>query len=303
MPLPFRRPAPVHPLYAFWDGPPNGNLATKTEGTDSWVYTWTAENQLTKVEKNGVEQARFAYDPLGRRVEKVAGGVTTSYTYDDEDILRELRGTTTRKYVHGPEIDEALAVDEGSSLSYLHADGLGSIDSMTNDSGATTLARRYDAWGNLESGASEAGYAFTGREWDPETRLYYYRARYYDPRTGRFVSEDPVRLHGGNNFYVFVAGNPVLRTDPSGLYERYVPPIPSLPQPPWCGYPLPKRYCIPYACYRKPGMHEVLTWMAGTTLVAYVKVNYDCTEDVQIMPREFVPEGTINCSKLDGPLV
>ena len=61
---------------------PNGNLATKTEGTDTWAYKWNAENQLTKVEKNGAEEARFAYDPLGRRVEKVAGGVTTSYTYD-----------------------------------------------------------------------------------------------------------------------------------------------------------------------------------------------------------------------------
>ena len=57
---------------------PNGNLAHKTEGTDTWGYTWNAENQLTKVEKNGAELARFAYDPLGRRVEKVAGGVTTS---------------------------------------------------------------------------------------------------------------------------------------------------------------------------------------------------------------------------------
>jgi len=56
---------------------PNGNLTTKTEGTDTWVYTWNAENQLTKVEKNSVEQARFGYDPIGRRVEKVAGGVTT----------------------------------------------------------------------------------------------------------------------------------------------------------------------------------------------------------------------------------
>ena len=47
----------------------NGNLASKTEGTDNWTYTWNAENQLTKVEKNGAEVARFAYDPRGRRLE------------------------------------------------------------------------------------------------------------------------------------------------------------------------------------------------------------------------------------------
>ena len=59
-------------------------IASKTEGSDSWTYTWNANNQLTKVEKNGSEVARFAYDPLGRRVEKVAGGVTTSFTYEGE---------------------------------------------------------------------------------------------------------------------------------------------------------------------------------------------------------------------------
>ena len=53
---------------------PNGNLTTKTEGTDTWGYDWNAENQLTRVTKNGVELARFSYDPIGRRVEKVAGG-------------------------------------------------------------------------------------------------------------------------------------------------------------------------------------------------------------------------------------
>lgn len=59
---------------------PNGNLAAKTEGSDSWTYTWNAESQLTRVERNGAEQARFSYDPLGRRVEKIAGGATTTYT-------------------------------------------------------------------------------------------------------------------------------------------------------------------------------------------------------------------------------
>jgi YD repeat-containing protein len=73
----------------------NGNLSTKIEGTDTWAYEWNAENQLTRVTKNSVEQARFSYDARGRRVEKVAGVVTTSYTYDGGDMLRELRGAST----------------------------------------------------------------------------------------------------------------------------------------------------------------------------------------------------------------
>ena len=89
---------------------PNGNLTTKTEGSDNWVYERNARNELTRVTKNAVEQARFSYDPLGRRVEKAAGGVTTSYTYDHEDIVREVRGATTLRYTHALGVDEPLVV-------------------------------------------------------------------------------------------------------------------------------------------------------------------------------------------------
>jgi RHS repeat-associated protein len=197
----------------------NGNLATKAEGSDTWGYEWNARNELTRVTKNSVEQARFAYDAFGRRVEKVAGGVTTTYTYDGDNILREVRGSTTLKYVHGPAVDEPLAVDDGTALTYFHVDGLASIVQMTNGSGAVTLTRQYDAWGNLEAGVNEPGLAFTGREWDPETSFYYYRARYYDPKVGRFISEDPIRFAAGPNFYSYVSNRPTVLTDPFGLLD------------------------------------------------------------------------------------
>jgi RHS repeat-associated protein len=211
---------------------PNGNLTTKTEGTDTWTYTWNAENQLTRVEKNSIEQARFSYDPLGRRVEKIAGGVTTSYTYDEDDVLREVRGSTTLKYVHGPAIDEPLAADDGASLSSFHADALGSVVRMTNATGAVTLTRMYDAWGTLETGGNEPGYSFTGREWDPETGLYYYRARYLDPRTGRFATEDPIRFAGGVNFYSYAGNDPGNNIDPFGLKRTWPRLPPHQPPPP-----------------------------------------------------------------------
>ena len=157
------------------------------------------------------------YDPLGRRIEKTTGGVTTRWTYAGEDILREVRGGTTIKYVHGPGIDEPLAAVEGSTVTYFHADALGSIAKMTSAEGSVDLSRRYDAWGNLELAATSGGYTFTGREWDAETGLYYYRARYYDPKIGRFVSEDPIGFLGGNNFYAYVENNPVNWSDPTGL--------------------------------------------------------------------------------------
>jgi RHS repeat-associated protein len=182
---------------------------------EDFCFEWNAENQLTRVLKNSVEQARFAYDPLGRRVEKLAGATTTSWTYDTEDILRETNGSTTVKYVHGLGTDEPLAADDGSALSYIQADGLGSIVKTTSSAGAVRLVRQYDAWGTLQSGTT-SGYAFTGREWDAETGLYYYRARYYDPEAGRFVTEDLARFEAGVDFYTYVLNSPARFSDPAG---------------------------------------------------------------------------------------
>jgi RHS repeat-associated protein len=200
----------------------NGNLSSKTEGSDVWSYEWNARNELTRVTKNSLEQARFAYDPMGRRVEKVAGGVTSSYTYDGDSILRDVRGGTTLKYIHGPGIDEPLSVDDGTALSYFHADGLGSLVRTTNAAGVVTLTRQYDTWGNLEVGASEPGFAFTGREWDPEAGLHYYRARYYDAALARFISMDPLGVRTDPNVYSYVRSQPVNLVDPSGLLSQRV---------------------------------------------------------------------------------
>ena len=102
--------------------------------------------------------------------------------------------------MHGPGIDEPLAVEDGSGvLRTSMPTASGSIVKVTNAAGAVTLTRQYDAWGNLEAGASEPGYAFTGREWDPETGLYYYRARYYDAQhSGGSFARIPMGFGGGH---------------------------------------------------------------------------------------------------------
>jgi RHS repeat-associated protein len=102
------------------------------------------------------------------------------------------------------------------------------VTKLTDQAGHVVHSYQYDAWGNnieAETGAPVDGvkYAFTGREWDPETGLYYYRARYYDPGVGRFASEDPVGCAGGDvNFYAYVKNGPVNWIDPEGL--MLVPP-------------------------------------------------------------------------------
>lgn len=210
----------------------SGNLVQKTEGGNIWLYEWDAENQLKLVRKNGSPIASYTYDALGRRTQRFFGGSNLEdYLYDGEDILRSeftsggveegpLFEMTDHLYVHGPGIDEPLEVSHGTGETwYYHADGLGSIVRVTDEDGqlVPAVARQYDAFGRLEVGGAYEGYAFTAREWDPETGLYYYRARYYDPMIGRFLSEDPIRFRGGINFYAYVDGNPVNYVDPTGL--------------------------------------------------------------------------------------
>lgn len=200
-----------------------GNTTQKVDAAGTWTYEWDVENGLSRVLKNGSEVARYAYDPIGRRLEKAAGTTTKAYTYDGEDILREASSTgTTLTYLHGPGIDEPLASEDQNGVrTYLHSDGLGSLVKTTNGVGAVTSTLKYNAFGALESGTPSL-YAFTGREWDPETGLYYYRARYYDPKIGRFLSEDPIPLQERAieelNAYPYVANNPVRWKDPSGRH-------------------------------------------------------------------------------------
>ncbi|MDR3762572.1 MAG: RHS repeat-associated core domain-containing protein, partial [Acidobacteriota bacterium] len=101
---------------------------------------------------------------------------------------------------------------------YYNADGLGSITSLTGGTGVLASTYTYDSFGNTT--ATEGihnPFRYTGREHDTETGLYYYRARYYDPSIGRFVSEDPVRFKAGVNFYPYVMNAPTFFVDPLGL--------------------------------------------------------------------------------------
>jgi RHS repeat-associated protein len=139
---------------------------------------------------------------------------------DGAQLLEERPGAgTTHRYVYGPGIDRPLAQAVGSAIFYFVADHLGSITQVTDGSGAPTLSRDYDPWGNLLQAASTNGYAFTGREWDAETGLAYYRARYYSAGLGRFLSEDPIGLNAGLNVYRYVSNRPVALTDPLGLKQ------------------------------------------------------------------------------------
>ena len=207
----------------------NGNLTRKTVKTSGvhTDYTYDAENRLVKVEEfaagatTPAATSTYRYDGLGRRIEKVGNGQTRRYVYDGEDILLEYDGTNTlqARYTHGPGIDEPVAMTRGTATYFFHQDGLGSVTDLTDSTASTVKTYSYDAWGNIlqQTGTSENPYTYSGREFDAETELYYYRSRYYDPRTGRFLQPDSIGLDGGINLYSYVEGNPTTYIDPLGF--------------------------------------------------------------------------------------
>jgi len=110
-----------------------------------------------------------------------------------KNVLEEVDGSgnVLARYVQNLGIDEPLAETRGSTTSYYDADGLGSVSSLSNSSGALVNTYSYDSFGNLtaSSGSVTNPYRYTGREFDSETGAYYYRARYYQSDVGRFLNE------------------------------------------------------------------------------------------------------------------
>ncbi|MBI4470665.1 MAG: RHS repeat-associated core domain-containing protein, partial [Acidobacteria bacterium] len=148
------------------------------------------------------------------------------------------------QYVYGMWIDEPLTLDKDDNNDgivdqtfYYHQDGRTNVTALTNSSGVIVQSVTYDAYGRPTFGQNAVAnpYLFAGRRYDPETGLYYYRARFYDPARGRFLQRDPIgiwtdRANLGNG-YTYVGNNPLTWTDPLGLRIRIVKGGCSA----WCG--------------------------------------------------------------------
>ena len=174
-----------------------------TAGLGEWSLTWR------------LGSGSFSYDALGRRTGSSIGGSANSYSYDGLN-LATINGDFM---LDGLGLDETYArVNSAGTTSYV-ADALGSTIALTSGSGATTASYSYEPYGNTtKAGSDDSVFQFTGRENDEASNLYYYRARYYSPQLGRFISQDPTGFTGGLNWYAYVGGNPISNSDPLGLY-------------------------------------------------------------------------------------
>jgi RHS repeat-associated protein len=191
----------------------NGN--TLDDGLHA--YSWNTRNQLIAINSGG--SASYRYDAFGRRTTRIISGATSGFQYDGANPVQENTGTGSIVNLAGGLDDYIARTDSNGTSAYL-SDALGGTVALVDGSGTIQTRYSYEPFGaTTQVGAPTTNsFGFTGREIDA-AGLYFYRARYYNPSVGRFISEDPIGFGGGINAYVYVEDNPTNLGDPSGLRD------------------------------------------------------------------------------------
>lgn len=208
-----------------------GNLVGRTNVSTraTTVYQYDYRNRLVSVVDKDpagtvTQTLDFIYDALNRRIARRFNGNLLFFLLDRENAWADADGGTgiiSARYLLGNRTDEMLArFWPGRGVDWYLSDNLGTVRDVANSAGAVANHVEFDAFGRvLAQSASQLGdrFLFAGREWDAESDLYYFRARYYSPSLGRFISQDPVGFDAGDfNLYRYVKNSPLGFKDPSG---------------------------------------------------------------------------------------
>ncbi|MEP7020336.1 MAG: RHS repeat-associated core domain-containing protein [Pseudonocardiales bacterium] len=203
---------------------PGGALIRRGAAAAVTTYQTDDFGQLRAVVLPGGRHVTYLVDAAGRRVgRQVNGAAITGYLYrPDGHVVAQLDSHNT--------IIVRFAYDDLGRLAWLQRDGhtyrvvtdqLGSpLLVIDTRSGAVAQSLTYDTSGTITADTKPGfqPFGFTGGLSDPDTGLVHLGARDYDPAIGRWTSPDPIRFNGGDaNLYRYAAGDPVNRTDPSGL--------------------------------------------------------------------------------------
>lgn len=218
----------------------HGNLVARKTGPDTLLrLQWNARHQLVQSQtgdENGTA-TEYGYDPFGRRVFKRDASGETHFVWDGDRLLAETKNGQSRVWLYEDDscvplaqvVTTVAAAVTGAPemrshkvrrLQYVHIDHLGTPREMSDEAGKLQWRFQSKVWGKAMPETAMRGeqqpLRFQGQYFDAETGLHYNRFRYYDPEIGRFISQDPIGLDGGENPYQY-APNPLGWIDPLGL--------------------------------------------------------------------------------------
>lgn len=217
----------------------HGNMVERLQGKRGsagqtrTVFEWDAAHKLVRanVGRGPDETAewhttRYAYDALGRRLAKSHdSGSSSLFAWDGDRMAQECGAGKEIIYLYHPESFVPLAQVNDGVLHHLHTDHLGTPLEATDEAGAESWQGTFKAWGNLvalDGARIEQRLRFQGQYFDPETQLHYNRYRYYNASAGRYISDDPVGLWGGQNHQLY-SPSAVNWIDPLGLAKSGCP--------------------------------------------------------------------------------
>ncbi len=237
----------------------NGN--TLTSGGNTFAYDF--EDRLAQFDTS----VQMAYDGDGNRIVRTQGVSTARYLVDDltptgyAQVAEEVvSGSVTAQYTYG---SWRISQNRSAVLSYYGYDAGGSVRELFSDTGAATDTYDYDAFGNTvaQTGSTVNEFLYRGEQFDSTLGMYYLRARYYETKTGRFLTADkyeprsprtcncsplerrlpPVAPH---HLFQYAGGDPSDRIDPTGrddifetslIEDREVPGAADLANAVACG--------------------------------------------------------------------
>ena len=239
-----------------YDQAGNETMKVAISGGEAWTYGYDNKNELLQAKlwtDNPVvygtsgdpvlKEVDYKYDVWGNMTERddyptgsgsptvtrfavdgwnpaLAGATGTS----NFNVWGDLDGSNNlqTRYLHGDQLDQLIARQDAGVQYWYLTDRQGSVRDVLDNSGNVKDAIVYDGFGNIISETNSAyrgGYAWTGRQFDVETDLQYNRARWYDPATARWQSQDPLGFDAGDsNLYRYVHNSPTAEADPSGLF-------------------------------------------------------------------------------------
>ncbi len=235
----------------------NGNQTAWTHNSNGTqrTITWDEENRIQGISDNG-DLSTYKYDDTGQRVIKSTSQGETVYvnrwvTARNRDVgTKHVFAGQTRVVSKLAKQERNGQIIEEKDLFYYHPDHLGSNGYVTDEAGAIYQHHEFFPFGETwieETGNTQPSpYLFTGKELDEETKLYYYGARYFDPRTSVWQSPDPIlgeliafksrheSLPRKLSLYSYGLQNPLVFTDPDGrdalivVFTQYKVEVPGL---------------------------------------------------------------------------